>query len=262
MNPPPSMIPAPTLRAFIAGNSGSGKTTLANRLYLTRYPRVLILDLTGEWEGKVDASAGSVPELVAVMRNMARERGRWKISAGISPAELPQLVDWLIPVPDLKRSPILAMHGAAILVDEVDLLAPPGTAKEEVRTLYRRSRHVGLSVVSTTQRPANVSREVSSQSLHAVALSLNEPRDVKYMADLMRWSPRDISQWKQWTRRHRHGGQWRNLQTGQTLWIPESGIPERQGPTPPELPGLSADDDDDDWENLPGEEEGEEETPE
>lgn len=242
----PRTAPAPSVRAFITGNSGSGKTTLAHRLYLSHMPRVIILDMTGEWEGKVDATTFDVPELVQTVRNLARSRSSWKVALALDPNELPALVHWLVPVPDVKRSPILAVGGAALLVDEVDLLAAPGTASEPVRTLYRRSRHVGLSVISTTQRPANVAREVSAQSTHAVVLTLNENRDVDYVTRFMRWDVRQVEAWRQWTRQHPHGGQWRNLGTGQVAWIPESGIPQAQGPRPAQsrlaLPGDDGDD--------------------
>ena len=222
--------PKPSVRAFITGNSGSGKTTLAHRLYLSKMPRVLILDMTGEWEGKVDAMTYDVSECVQTIRNLARLRGRWTVSLALNPDELHALVAWLVPVPNVKASPVLAVGGMALLVDEVDLLAPPGTASEPIRTLYRRSRHVGLTVVSTTQRPANVAREVSAQSTHAVVLTLNENRDVEYVTKFMRWDLPALDRWRRWTRQHPHGGQWRNLQSGQVAWIPESGIPQSQGP--------------------------------
>jgi len=216
-------VPA-TVRAFLAGNSGSGKSVRAWNLYLRAFPRRLLLDLTGEWESQADAVADDVAGTVAAIRDLA-PRGRWTVAAGLDAGQLPALVDWLMPVPNLRASPVLALHGVVILVDEVDLLAPPGMPTEAVRTLYRRSRHVGLSVVSTTQRPANVNREVSAQSTHAVALHLSEPRDVDYMADLMRWERPQVEAWRAWTRRHPHGGVWQDLRANRRLFLPEAGPP-------------------------------------
>lgn len=224
-------LPQATVRAFLMGNSGSGKTTLAHRLYLSRAPRVLILDLTGEWSERVDAVALSVPEAVAAIQRLAPS-GKWRVSLALSPDELPALVEWLVPVPQLQKSPVLAMHGAFLLVDEVDLLAPQGTASLPIRTLYRRSRHVGLSIVSTTQRPANVSREVSAQSTHAVALAMSEPRDRLYCGDLMRWTPAELARLEAWTRRHPHGAVWKDLRVGTLLWIDEKGKVSAKGLRP------------------------------
>lgn len=224
------MSPAPSFRAFIAGATGSGKTTLAWDYYLERMPRRLLLDFTGEWESRADAVVGTVSALAGAVRRYAR-RGRWTIALAFDTDEMPELIDWLIPVPDLRRSPVVAVSGCVILVDEVDLIAPQGTATRPVRSLYRRSRHVGLSVVSCTQRPENVSREVSAQTTQAIALRLPEPRAQDYMGRLLGWDDSTLERWQAWTRQHPHGGYWRDLGTGLSLWLPESGPP---------IPGQSA----------------------
>lgn len=220
----------PSLRSFLAGNSGVGKSTRAWQLYLTRFPRRLLIDQTGEWEEPnpgigypgADQVAYTVPGAIEAIRRLA-PKGKWTVALGLDPAELPELIDWLIPVPNLKDSPVRAMGGAVLLVDEVDLLAPQGYATEPVRTLYRRSRHVGLSVVSTTQRPSNVSREVTAQCWQVMALHLSEPRDRDYMVDLMRMDLALLERWARWTRNHPHGGLWKDLRTGRLLWAPERG---------------------------------------
>jgi hypothetical protein len=135
--------------------------------------------------------------------------------------DLPELVDYLIPVPNLSASPVLICHGAVLLADEVDLIAPPRSLRQEVRTLYRRSRHVGLSIVSTTQRPEAVSREVSAQSSQVLCLALAEPGAYDYMSALMGM---EIEEYLEgWTRRHPHGGLWLNRETGTKRWVTEAG---------------------------------------
>lgn len=222
------MTPA-TLRAFLAGASGSGKSTLAWRMYLSRFPRRILLDQTGEWSDPGRYPAGypgpqaivtSVPELSHALASWAA-RGRFTVVAELGLDELPELVDYLIPVPRLQDSPVYRMGGAVLLADEVDLIAPPRTLREEVRTLYRRSRHVGLSIVSTTQRPEAVSREVSAQSTQVVALGLVEPAGLAYMADVM---GRELAvSLPAWTRVHPHGGLWWERSSGNLRWLTEAG---------------------------------------
>lgn len=212
-------IPA-TLRAFIAGSSGSGKSTAAWRHYLEKYPRRILLDFTGEWVNNADATVYSVQELSVQMRRLA-PRGRWTISAALDGEDdIQELVEYLIPVPHLERSPVRQIGGAVLLVDEVDLIAPPHTARQEVRTLWRRSRHVGLSIVATTQRPESVSREVTAQSQHVLCLQLVEPAALEYMAKIMRV---DLSQLPTWWKQNPHGGLWRDVMTGRSLWLSEDG---------------------------------------
>lgn len=222
----PTRQPPPTERIFVAGNTGSGKTTLVEKRYLDKSRRVIILDLTGEWKGRVDETVYSVQALAREIGYRARYTGnKWVIAFSTEggASEVEQLVNYLLPVPHLYRSPILLTGGATLLVDEVDLIAPMGPPKRPIRTLYRRSRHVGLSVISTTQRPGNVAREVSAQSTQAIALRLSEPRDQVYMADLMSWSQQSLDQWRRWVRQNPHGGYWKNLLTGEARWIAESG---------------------------------------
>jgi len=198
-------------------------------MYLSRFPRRILLDQTGEWSdpprypmgyGGPDVIVASVPELSWAIHKYA-PTGKWTIVLELGLDELPELVEYLIPVPRLELSPIYQCHGAVLLLDEVDLVAPPRSLREEVRTLYRRSRHVGLSIISTTQRPEAVSREVSAQSGQIVSFALVEPAAIDYMEDI---TGRELaSGLPAWTRQHPHGGVWWERQTGRTLWLAESG---------------------------------------
>lgn len=218
------MSPPGTVRALFTGNSGSGKTTRAYDLYLRHYPRQIILDATGEWTERCDHVSFDLADLKRAVVSYSRS-GRWVIVGQLDDAEIPALIEWLIPTPNVDKSPILAVGGAVLFLDEVDLLAPAGVAPRHIRTLYRRSRHVGLSVVSCTQRPANVSREVSAQSTYLCAHFLSEPRDRDYMVDVMRWSKEEAATWLRWCRQHPHGAALKNVQTGETHLLPDQGKP-------------------------------------
>jgi hypothetical protein len=209
-------------RVFIVGISGSGKTTGAYKWYIEKAPRVLIVDQIGEWEGRVYETANTLPEVYAAIES-ARKEKKWRIAYTNMDNRLHDLLRWLLPLPNVDRSPVLAMNGMVLMLDEVDLIAPTGGAPEVIRNLYRRSRHVRLSIVSATQRPANVLREVSAQSTQVLAYRLTEPRDRDYLADLMRWNQEELQRYVLWTHRHQHGAVWRDLVTGQTLWIDDAG---------------------------------------
>ncbi len=212
------MTPPPSVRVFIAGASGAGKSTVAWRAYLERFPRRILLDLTGEWTERADVTVwGSVREFSKVLRQLA-PRGRWTIA--MVPDDLEAFVAYLAPVPELTRSPIVGVGGAVLLVDEVDIIAPPHSARSEVRMLWRRSRHLGLSIVATTQRPEAVSREVTSQSPQVLCLQLIEPAAWDYMSDLMRLN---LAGLQEWVRRHPHGGLWVETRTGEQRWLDEAG---------------------------------------
>lgn len=203
-------------------------------MYLSHFPRRILVDQTGEWSDPArypkapgrpgfpgaDFVVQTVPELSWAIHKLA-PTGRWTIVIELDLDDLPELVEYLIPVPDIGNSPIVACHGAVLLADEVDLIAPPRSLRQEVRTLYRRSRHAGLSIVSTTQRPEAVSREVSAQSSQVLCLALAEPSAYDYMGSLMGM---EIETYLEgWTRRHPHGGLWLNRETGVKRWVTEAG---------------------------------------
>jgi len=115
------------------------------------------------------------------------------------------------------------MGGATMLVDEADILFPVGTSRVEARTLYRRSRHAGLSVISTTTRPGNISREVTAQCTQLLAMNMAEPSDVEFVAGFGSWTKSQLQQWREWVFRNPQGGLWQQVRTGQRLWLPDSG---------------------------------------
>jgi len=186
-------------------------------------PRRIILDQTGEWEEYSDIVTDTLPEFAAALREYHHKR-KWTISYTLSDDRFDDLARWLVPQPDISTSPIIALGGAAVLVDEADLTAHKAMSKP-VKSFYRRSRHVGLTIISATQRPGNVSREVTAQSTHILAYYLSEPRDRDYIADFMRWDSQAVDRWLAWVRLHPHGAAWKEVQTGRLLWIPERGDP-------------------------------------
>jgi len=212
--------PPPTLRVFVAGCSGSGKTTWAWRLFVARFPRRLVWDVTGEWTGRADVEAHDVASLHGALAGVAR-RGRWTIRLTADLGELAGVARYLVPVPDVSRSPVRALGGAVLLADEADLWAPPGGLAEGVRTLWRRSRHAGLSIVACTQRPEAVSREVSAQSRYVLVLRQVEPRAYDYLGRLLGCDLRPGL--LAWTEREPHGGVLADLWTRRYYWLSDAG---------------------------------------
>lgn len=169
-------------RIFACGSTGSGKTQFLRDVFLPRHPRALILDATGEWEREKGVRvAYGFPELLAELRRAAGAR-RWRIVASLDDADVPKLAALLCPTTSAKNGSLaLALGGVALLSDELATVAGHD-APAEVRALWRMGRHVGLSILGATQRPAECARVCTAMARWLVVCALHEPNDVKYLA--------------------------------------------------------------------------------
>ncbi len=178
--------PPASLRGVVLGRTGSGKSQYCRRVWFPMFPRLVILDQTGEWRDIERENGGRVVgigALVATIQARAGQR-RWTIVADLTNSEIEELVRILIPRGAVDKSPARLLGGMALFIDEVDQVVPIN-APEELRTLFRRGRHVGLSVIAATQRPSNVSKEVTSQAQFIAVLALHERNDVAYLRQVM-----------------------------------------------------------------------------
>ena len=173
--------PPPSARVTVLGATGSGKSVYLRQAWWPRAPRLLVVDHIGEYAAQLGAVG--LDQTLALLREHAHVR-TWRLFAGLVPEEIDELAAILLPYPNLQASPALALGGMAISVDEVDRVIGFG-AGAGLRDLWRRGRHVGLTVFAASQRPANVSKEITSMSDALALLHIHEPSDIDYMRDLL-----------------------------------------------------------------------------
>jgi hypothetical protein len=181
----------PSARYFVSGSTGSGKTHALRRLVLPRLQRVVLVDFVGEWErrrrelpGRVVVTT-SLDETRAALRKVAG-LGRWSVVAQLAPDEFPTLARWLVPTQFADSSPVFvrAVGGCALLCDELDLIAYHA-APPEVLALWRRGRHVGLTICAATQAPSGVHPLVRGMSRYLVLCQMHEANSIKYFAGVL-----------------------------------------------------------------------------
>jgi len=181
------MIRPPSERVIACGQSESGKTEFLLRHFLTASrtkcaERQLVVDRTGEWfeREKYAPTATGLADTVRLLDDYAT-RKRWRIIVSLSNEEVEQLGAVLVGIPDVRKGYSYNVGGMALVVSEVDLLVPFANAPEELRSLWRRGSHAGLSIYADTQRPSNVSKEATSQCRWMCYLALYEPADLEYI---------------------------------------------------------------------------------
>lgn len=198
-------IPDEALDSDIAiiARKGSGKSYLARGLaerLLDLKRRMLVIDPLGAWWGlRSSADGESAGYPVAVFGG---EHGDMPLSATmgeplaklIAGNNLPCVIDTsLMRKEEQGQLAIDLFEGLfrfnkdalTIILEEADVFAPQNPAKDgyaarvlhEVDRIARRGRARGLRLISLTQRPARLHKDVLSQAAALVAMRLTSPHD-------------------------------------------------------------------------------------
>lgn len=172
--------------AFACGMKRSGKSRLLAEL-ARKFPRRLIFDFIEEYVTLPGAIIGRTLGQTADALRKASARPQWTVVSTLYERDVPELLARIIPsggstVPGFSR----AVGGMVVECGEIDLIAPNnGSIPQEVRDMFQRGRHHGLSVLAATQRPRDTHRVVTSQSNLVAAFRQHEPRDVEYLNSVM-----------------------------------------------------------------------------
>lgn len=168
-------------RAIAVGMTRSGKTYTLRRIFIDRYPRVLVNDRIGEWKDWKGAHhAVGLDETLALLEAAAKRR-TWRIvTSGLEEEELASLARLLVPPGGPYTGYAYAVGGMALALDEADETARQGAARE-VLAMWNRGRHAGLSIFAATQRPSGVARIVTAMSRWVIVCQLGEPADLRYL---------------------------------------------------------------------------------
>jgi len=86
--------------------------------------------------------------------------------------------------PDGDADETSLVPGAMLALDEIDLLAGVRGYREVwVQHAVHYGRHLGVSLIGTSRRPASVHRDLSALATEVYVGRITEPRDIKYCVD-------------------------------------------------------------------------------
>lgn len=181
----------PSKRAFVAGATGSGKSHFLRRVLLPRERRAIILDFTGDFYNNRRELGADVEiaetweDARRILPRLAARRDRWRIITFLTRAELPSLARALLPDRLHSGASVSrALGGVTLVCDELNQFAPH-SADEEILNLWRRGRHVGLSLLGASQSPTEVHPVVRGMSRFLVLFHLHEPNALAYFAKMI-----------------------------------------------------------------------------
>lgn len=181
----------PSKRAFVAGATGSGKSYFLRRVLLPKERRAIVLDFTGDFytnrrELGPDAEVAETWEDVRrILPRLAARRDRWRLLTFVTREECASLARALLPDRLHSGASVSrALGGVALVCDELNQFAPH-SADEAILNLWRRGRHVGLSLLGASQSPTEVHPVVRGMSRFLVLFHLHEPNALAYFAKMI-----------------------------------------------------------------------------
>ena len=95
-------------------------------------------------------------------------------------------IDPLFEFSEIPRfAPTAAARNFLLVVDDCETFFRNAGADALADTLAARGRHIGVSIITTSRRPAEVSRLLTSQANAIVCFNTTERRDVEYLGWLI-----------------------------------------------------------------------------
>jgi hypothetical protein len=186
--PAPAAVRTPpaSTRVMAIGVTGSGKTYTLREYFLPKFPRALIVDPLGQFTAQPNAIVVYDVDDVRDALAEAVSRGRtWRVVALVDSESAVELGPLLMP-PEWPRRKAFAeaVRGMVLVCDEIADVIPNAGSERGVRHWWSRGRHVGLSILASSQRPSDVHRIVTSMSQVVLCFATHEPNDMDYMRRL------------------------------------------------------------------------------
>jgi hypothetical protein len=124
------------------------------------------------------------PDVVEYVES-ALPRGGWRCALvePLTHGEAFCVLAWVV-AQRLAQGPA-GSGGLLVVIEEVDQVAPPGREPLAFRRLVAQGRHVGIDMITTSRRPAEVSRLLTSQAEEIRCGRTHEPKDVTYLRAIM-----------------------------------------------------------------------------
>lgn len=75
------------------------------------------------------------------------------------------------------------MQNVVVVFDEIDMVCSPYGIDDNLNRIIQYGRHLNVGLIGASRRPANVHRNLTSQAMEIICFNIQEPRDLKYIAD-------------------------------------------------------------------------------
>jgi len=166
----------------VLGFRGCGKTYLSRKIQ-SLYPRVIIIDVTGEYSDGIECH--DFEEFSkAIIDSSEKEHFRIIFHSHMDAGpEEKDTLDHCIRLAMLRSSaPEAKFNNLLLVLEEVQNYSNSHSIPHYMRYAYLTGRHHGMAVLATSQRPAEVHKTILSQSHNLFVGNVQELNDIKYLS--------------------------------------------------------------------------------
>lgn len=183
----------------ICGRKGSGKSEFLKRQIYPHLRRMVVIDSQNEYGGGGETSTRAETSTLntglsdlltgaTVVRSMAEFRQAYCEQYGYQGFRI--VTKFRDDDPEQVFEIISKTGYCSIIVEEVDLYdSPTGSRTSDFSDIVKRARHKKVNLFCTTQRPAEISRKLTSQSDILITFKQDEYLDLQYFS---RWLGKDV----------------------------------------------------------------------
>ena len=157
---------------IIFGRRGSGKTTLAKEL-VNQEDRLIVFDTLSEYDGK-----GVLITDIFDLASYIKKNHTKNFRIIFCPLDLTNNFDYICEF-------IYLIGNLTFVIEEVDAFCSPFSNPIPFQKIIRYGRHKNISITTTTRRPAEMSRLLSSQANRIISFVQHEPRDIAYLKSII-----------------------------------------------------------------------------
>ncbi len=160
------MSPDEKIITLVMGKRGSGKTYLVKTL-CRQYLRLFIYDPQGEY------TDGVIVDDLAELRDVWLKVYRKNFRIVYRPVDA-----------ELEFEPVCKLvwecQNLAFVIEEVQSFCNPQSICYDFKAIVAKGRHRDIELIGVTQRPAEISKLLTSQAKQMMIFRVTDPNDTKY----------------------------------------------------------------------------------